>query len=369
MRQTDSLRYPLQLYQYINECLLRNESVCLATVISRSGSGPRETGASIVITAGGKNLGTIGGGMLEAKVLEMAASAISNQRAECRTFFLTDDEVSENGMICGGQVEILVNYLDGTDQAVLEVMEALVHHGEKGQTCRLVRSIRQAEKTRKIETGFGLMEETGCRMGSLHTAELDWGALQQQYREKEPSLIRYGDTRYFIQQIDIPETVFIFGAGHVGQELAALCTFAGFRTVVIDDRQEFANQERFPTADAIIVLNSFYNSFSGLKINSSAYLVITTRGHAFDQCVLSRALRTTAGYIGMIASRRKREMIFQALLQEGFSGDDLADVHSPVGLDIGAHTPAEIAVSIVAELIAVRAGRKKRKAGQNNDKS
>ncbi|MEN6375726.1 MAG: XdhC family aldehyde oxidoreductase maturation factor [Smithella sp.] len=368
MLQTDSLRHPLQLYQYIHECLLRQESISLATVISRSGSGPREVGASIVVTPGRKTMGTIGGGILEAKVMEMAASAISNHRAECRTFFLTEDEVSENGMICGGQVEILVDYLDGAHPAVMEIIDALLHSEKERHTCWLVRSIRQTENTSNIETGLGLMDEKGCTMGSLYTAHLDMEVFRQQYRKKEPSLIRYGDARYFVHQIDPPETVFIFGAGHIGQELAALCTFAGFRTVVIDDRQEFANQERFPAADEIIVLNSFYNSLSELKINTSAYLVIATRGHAYDQHVLSKVLKTSSRYIGMIASRRKREIIFQFLLNNGFSGEDLADIHSPVGLDIGARTPAEIAVSIVAELIAVRAGREKRKTGQNNDK-
>jgi xanthine dehydrogenase accessory factor len=364
MHQTDSLRHPLQLYRFLHECLMRRENVSLATVISRSGSGPREAGASIVITQNGKNLGTIGGGILEANVLEMAASAIRNRRGACRTFSLTDNEVSENGMICGGQVEILIDYIEGADPVGLEIMESLLHYGGKGHPCWLVRSIRKAEKMGEIETGLGLLDETCCNRGSLHTAHLDMDALLQ-CRKKEPSLIGYGDIRYFVQQIDVPETVFIFGAGHVGRQLATICTFSGFRTVVIDDRQEFANVERFPAADEIIVLNSFDDSVSRLAINPSAYVVIATRSHAFDQKVLCHALATSAGYIGMIASRRKRSIIFQALLREGFSGADLADVHSPIGMNIGAQTPAEIAVSIVAELIAVRSGREKRKTGPN----
>lgn len=364
MNPTDTLRYPLQLYRYIRECLARRESLSLATVISRSGSGPREAGAAIAVTQNGKTLGTVGGGILEANVLEMAASAIRNRRGECRTFLLADKEASENGMICGGQVEIMADFMDGDNPANLQIIEELLQYGKKGSPCWLVRSIRQKEKTGGMETGLGLMDETGCNSGSLHTAHLDMDALLQ-CREKEPSLIRYGDTRYFIQQIDIPETVFIFGAGHIGQELATVCNFAGFRTVVVDDRREFANEERFPAADEIIVLNSFKDCVSCLTINPSSRVVIVTRGHAYDQGVLSWALTTSAGYVGMIASRRKRDIIFQALREEGVSGEVLADVHSPIGLDIGAQTPAEIAVSIVAELIAVRSDRKKRKAGPN----
>jgi xanthine dehydrogenase accessory factor len=368
MHETTSVRYPIQLYGFLRECLVRLESIALATVIMRSGSGPREAGATIVVTGNGKTVGTVGGGLLEANTLEMAQSVIRNRRGDCRTFLLTDKEVSANGMICGGQVEILVDFVDGDNPVALQVMEALLEHEKRGQPCWLVRSIRKAQKTGVLETGLGLMDETGCNWGSLYAGGPATKALLEQCRKKEPSLVGYGDTRYFIQQIDAPETVFIFGAGHVGQELATLCTFAGFRTVIIDDRQEFANRERFPAADEIIVPNSFPECFSSLIINPSAYVVIVTRGHAFDQNVLSSALATSAGYVGMIASRRKRDIIFQTLLREGFAHEDLAEVHSPIGVDIGAQTPAEIAVSIVAELIAVRSGRGKRKAGARRDK-
>lgn len=362
MHHADAVRHPFQLYRYVRECLGRKEQLCLATVIARSGSGPREAGAAIVLTQTGQTLGTVGGGLLEASTLEMAATAIRNSRPACRTFLLTDKEASEVGMICGGQVEILVEYLDGDNPVCLEIIEALLQFEKKSRPCWLIRSIRTSETTDSLETGMGLMDEAGCQTGSLYTAGMALDVLLPQCRKKEPTLIQYDDTRYFVQQIDVPETVFIFGAGHVGQELATISTFAGFRTVVIDDRREFANTERFSAADEIIVLNSFAQCFSSLTINASSYVVIATRGHAFDQCVLSCALRTSAGYIGMIASRRKREIIFQALLKEGFSSEDLADVHSPIGIDIGAQTPAEIAVSIASELIAVRAGREKRRS-------
>lgn len=362
MHQTNSLRYPLQLYRYIHECLLRRESLALATIISRSGSGPREAGATIVLTQNGITLGTVGGGLLEAGTLEMAKTVLLNRRPAIRTFSLTDKEAGENGMICGGQVEILVDYLDGSDPIYLEITKALLQCAGTGSYCRLIRSIR-GEKIGELKTGLGLMNDEGCQTGSLYLDGLDMEVFRTQCRGKEPILFQNADTRYFIQQVDVPETVFIFGAGHVGQELAAICNFIGFRTVVIDDRQEFANAERFPAADEIIILDSLGNTFPSITINPQSYVVIVTRGHAFDQSVLSWALSTSACYIGMIASRRKKEIIFQTLLAEGASREDLADVHSPVGLDIGAQTPAEIAVSIAAELIAVRAGREKRKAG------
>jgi len=128
----------------------------------------------------------------------------------------------------------------------------------------------------------------------------------------------------------------------------------GFRTTVLDDREEFASRERFPSPVEVVVLEDFSDCLSKCPIDEESYLVIVTRGHLHDKAVLSQALRTRAGYIGMIGSKRKRDSIYRALLDEGFSRDDLGRVHSPIGLDIGAETPEEIAVSIAAELIQVR---------------
>jgi xanthine dehydrogenase accessory factor len=125
----------------------------------------------------------------------------------------------------------------------------------------------------------------------------------------------------------------------------------------LDDRQEFASRDRFKTADEIIVLNDFSGAMDELEINDDSYVVIVTRGHAHDKTLLAQALRTNAGYIGMIGSRSKRDAVYDALCKEGFSRDEFKRVYSPIGLDIGAETPAEIAVSILAELIKARAGK------------
>jgi len=128
-----------------------------------------------------------------------------------------------------------------------------------------------------------------------------------------------------------------------------------FRTVVLDDRAEFANRKRFAETDEVIVLENFDNAFGGVVIDPDAYIVIVTRGHSHDKTVLAQALKTDAGYIGMIGSRTKRDTIYRALKQEGFTQTDIDRVHSPIGMDIGAETPEEIAISIVAELVRVRA--------------
>jgi xanthine dehydrogenase accessory factor len=173
----------------------------------------------------------------------------------------------------------------------------------------------------------------------------------------EPQLVEDGGDLFLVEPLCHQGTVVIFGAGHIGQKLAPLTKLVGFNTVVLDDRAEFANRERFDSADEVLVVDSFDQALKDLDIDGDSYLVIVTRGHTHDKTVLSHALRSGAGYIGMIGSRRKRDAIYAALEMEGVSPGELQRVHCPIGLNIGAETPEEIAVCIVAELIQERAGK------------
>lgn len=147
--------------------------------------------------------------------------------------------------------------------------------------------------------------------------------------------------------------VFLFGGGHVSLSVARLSKMAGFRVAVIDDRPEFANRERFPEAEEVIA-EEFSSALKKLKTARESYLVILTRGHAYDQETLEWALGTEARYVGMIGSRKKVQTVFSNLKEKGVSEEKLNSVHSPIGMDIGAETPEEIAVSIVAEMIRER---------------
>jgi xanthine dehydrogenase accessory factor len=151
------------------------------------------------------------------------------------------------------------------------------------------------------------------------------------------------------------ETVFLFGAGHLAEPTARLATTVGFRVQVVDDRTAFANTDRFPDSEKIRVITDFNAALKRVPIDRKTFIVIVTRGHLHNQTVLMQALRTEAAYIGMIGSRSKRNHIFKALREQGFTESDLKRVHSPIGLDIGAETPEEIALSIVAELVKIRA--------------
>ena len=163
--------------------------------------------------------------------------------------------------------------------------------------------------------------------------------------------------KYIFVEPIIPDAVlYLFGAGHVSTYVAPLAHLVGFEVCVIDDRDEFANAKRFPVADEILVC-SFADAFKRLNLHASSYVTIVTRGHRYDRDVLRSALMEETAYIGMIGSRRKRDKIFQSLIDEGVTKEAIDRVHSPIGLDIGAETPEEIAVSIVAELVRARAGK------------
>lgn len=160
----------------------------------------------------------------------------------------------------------------------------------------------------------------------------------------------------FMEDFDPASTAFIFGAGHVGQALEPILRHVNFTTKVIDDRPDFANRQRFPEADEVVVIDSFENAYQGMETNENSYIVIVTRGHSADYDVLKQTLQKTTAYIGMIGSKNKVAELYKMLREDGFSQQELDRVYSPIGLSIFAETPEEIAISITAEMIKVRAG-------------
>ena len=343
-------------YCYIADSLSRLHPTVLATIIFRSGSAPREAGTTMAVFENNESMGTIGGGPLEAQVLKAAAKVIACRQSVCLKFSLTDHQNVKGGMICGGHVEVLVDFLENNKSLAQSVFQKIAAVCEAGKPAWLVRSIRPNEGSEAyVKTGVGVMTEDNADAGSLDLTGLDLNGLKQARRPDEATLATgNGGIRYLIQPVFPRERVIIAGAGHVGRELAALCDMIGFAAIIIDDRPDFASRDRFPEAEIVIPQAFFENCFNGLSVTRDDRIVIVTRGHEHDRSVLFQAMGSSAGYIGMIGSRRKRDAIYESLRKDGVSAEDLARVHCPIGLDIGARTPAEIAVSIVAELIALR---------------
>ena len=345
----------IKLLQTVNHLLEEGEDLVLATIISYSGSTPRSVGTKMVVRRNGTIVGTIGGGLVEAETLKLAREVFKTARARVKTTELMGaTAATTDQMICGGRLMILLEYLAANPQTIREIQDliAVLQKGRKGYLLKSLQIGPEAGRTESF-----LIQDGEIMFGRSLLSEAWFEDFAPKGDEiRYPFIMVAENQSFFIEPTFVPGTVFLFGAGHVSQQVAEVAALVKFRTVVLDDREEFANPQRFPKADQIIVPSSFEQAFAGLEIDSDSYLVIVTRGHLHDKTVLERALRTKAGYIGMIGSRRKRDMLYQTLLTEGFTQKDIDRVYCPIGLNIGGDTPEEIAVSIVAQLIKVRCG-------------
>ncbi|WP_158269649.1 XdhC family aldehyde oxidoreductase maturation factor [Desulfonatronum sp. SC1] len=347
-----------------NEILLlleAGQSVALATIVSLSGSAPRTPGTRMVVLPDGAILGTIGGGRLEAEVIRVGLETLGHGQGRLRRFALTGKDAAEMDMICGGVLDVLVEPLRPLPSTI-DLLRTLRRFQETGEEPHLVTLLRE-----DADGGGGLHTEHLLARRSASgfdfhpqrpdNAEELTSLLEAARSGCCPTLFPVGGFRAVIEPILGKETLHLFGAGHVSKEVAALAHHVDFRVEVSDDRAEFANAERFPRAEAIHVPENM--ALDPSRISENSYVVILTRGHKHDMDILAQALRTNAAYIGMIGSRRKRDAIYTALRRQGFADTDLSSVHCPVGLDIDAETPAEIALSIVGELVKIRAANRK----------
>jgi xanthine dehydrogenase accessory factor len=326
----------------------RDESFVLATVITRNGSAPRSAGAKMLVKADGSTSGTVGGGILEAQVERLAAEVMHHHRTTIRGFQFSGQDAATMDAICGGEVEVLVEWVDTSESTVTAIIHYLQITVSSHRKAWLVTVL----PTSSTSSSWALVHVDGKITGSLPPGL----SLEMILQIRHPDLVEFEGQKAMVEPINIIEgTAYIFGAGHVSHSLAEFTEAVGFWTVVLDDRSEYANRLRFPKADEIIILDSFSDALSKIKIDRDSFIVIVTRGHQNDLTVLAQVLKTKAGYIGMIGSRRKCEMIFKELRQLGYSEGDIMRVHAPIGFPIEAETPEEIGISIVAEMIQARA--------------
>ncbi|MDM8541150.1 XdhC family protein [Desulfococcaceae bacterium HSG9] len=336
------------------QMLKQGQPCVMALVLHQAGSAPRAAGARMLIKPDGKILGTIGGGIMEANVIEAAREVFDSQKSITKTFDMTSTIVDSADMICGGRMEILIEYCT-PEKELLRLFNDLRHELDRYRKCLLVTELMPLSgNTWQVRRALIRKNESiyGDAVIPVHlNAEIKANMANM----RNPVLREIDGQRFFVEPYANMGTVYLFGAGHVALEVANLAKNVDFQTVVMDDRREFANSDRFVTADEVIVRPSFEHALEGLEIDEDSYMVILTRGHSYDNTVLRQVLRTSAGYIGMIGSTRKRDTIYKALQNEGVSARELERVHCPIGLAIKAQTPEEIAVSVVAELIQSRA--------------
>jgi len=348
------------LFTEILQCLERGDPVVAATVVGHSGSTPRTSGSKMIVHGDGRISGTVGGGALEGDVIRSAMNLFAARVGTIRFYDLNETTNTDDlDLVCGGRMHVFLEYVPA-DQASIEVYRALVDSLASSKHTLYAALVRgdddNLQVTRSVLTDDGRPVDRALDVIPASTGLQD--ALASASVDSAARLVPLGPDRLVIEPVVPPDTVYLLGAGHVSLELAWLTHRLGFRTVVIDDRPEFASEERFPMAHALRVCPDFTEVFAGFTPGRDSLVVIVTRGHRFDKNVLAQALATETGYIGMIGSAGKRDTIYRGLVDDGVDPSELERVHCPVGVDIEAETPAEIAVSIAAQLVEHRAHRR-----------
>ncbi len=346
------------IYVEIEKALEKREKCVLATLISRVGSAPRAVGAKYLVKEDGASSGSIGGGCVEAEVWQEAQKAIEKKEGRILHFDLTSEQLADGGLICGGNIDI---FLEPLKEDFLDIYQEAAKIRQKGGAALLGTLVSVDGEFPKGKDSKVLLKTSGEKVGSLSVGtELENKLLSEVERlleEKKPKVLVLNSEGRRIEILLEPvlsePTVYLFGAGHISEQLAPLAKMVHFNVVVIDDREIFANRERFPDADEVLV-SEFENCFDRLNIGATSYVVIVTRGHLYDGIVLEQAVESKARYIGMIGSRKKIRTLYNSLMKKGIGKEILSRVRAPIGIDINSETPEEIAVSIVAELIKVR---------------
>lgn len=339
------------IYVQASDLLNSGERLVLARIIRRAGSAPRAIGSKCIVKQDGSIVGSIGGGSLEHMVIERAKAVLHSEKSEIYQINLTGNDVTKTDMICGGSVDVYLEPLLPDDRETVDFFTSLKELAESNREGILFTLTAEGASATDIQIRM-LKGGDECK-GEIQGLELKSLEMDEFL---EPQLIPLPDSDacIFAERLESDPILFLFGAGHISTFVAPLARTVGFRVAIIDDRPEFANSKRFPDADEIHVMG-FGEAFNRITINDLSYIVIVTRGHTYDREVLEAALHTDPAYVGMIGSRKKRNLIYQALRDNGIPEEKIESVHSPIGLDIAAETPEEIAVSIVAELIKVRA--------------
>ena len=329
----------MHIYEAVEDYLSRGKGGALATIIKKMGAAPREAGAKMFIGDDGRFFGTVGGGCVEAEVWQAAKDVARTGKVKLLHYRLDGRIVEDEGMICGGNVDIFLEPVLGRYKNVYAEARDLE---KKGKDAVIITRFSESSFSKSLVRPDG--QVTGDDPG-------------EEIRESLGSYLKEGGPVIGEGTLIEPTTssalLYLFGAGHVSQYVSKAATMVDFNVVVVDDRDDFANRERFPEASEIIV-DDFRHVFGQLRFYGNEYVAVVTRGHKHDALVLEEVLKRPTRYVGMIGSKRKSALILDHLRQKGIDEDALKSVHAPIGLDIKAETPQEIAVSIVAQLIEVK---------------
>ena len=317
----------------------KNRDTILVTIIADQGSTPRGAGSQMLIGKHGRILGTIGGGAVEERAEAMSLELLEKKMSICHLFQLHERAKEDIGTVYGGDVKVLFQFIPGDSKYWVKLAGTLL------------------DRVAKRKPGWLVLKTDGCTpvlmngSGSALMGESVPGSMTRN------GWIPFQSADHFCLPLPIGERAFIFGCGHCAQALAPLLNTVGFRVTVFDERADYANQDNFPTAENVLV-GDYTKLCDYISFTEDDYIVIMTSGHSYDLEVQDQVLRGGFAYVGVIGSRKKTATVNQRLRDRGVPEEAIVKVHTPVGVSIKAVTPEEIAVSITAEMIHVRALRR-----------
>ena len=336
-----------------------DKPMVVATVVRTSGSTPQKSGAKLLVREDGSGVGTLGGGCVEGDIWFAAQELLKRGGdAELRDYQLNEDLAAQDGLVCGGTMYFLIDPIRNADP--YRNFAAQAADAYAGGSPMAIVNVTSAPAGSDVVVGAKmLVRENGATQGELGDAVLEAMTVA-----KARELMAMGKNDYlrledgvecYIEAYTTPPTLVLIGGGHVSKAIAPIAKSVGFRIFVFDDREQFANPERFPEAD-ITMVGDYREGFDRLPVNANSFVVVASRGHQFDDAAVSGALRTPASYVGLLGSKRKTILIYEELIRNGFDPEELRRINAPIGLDIGGRTPEEIALSVMSEIVAFRLG-------------
>ena len=337
----------------------KGEPLVVATVVRTKGSTPQKPGAKLLVRSDGSGVGTLGGGCVEGDIWFAAKELMkSGGAAQHRDYELNEDLAAQDGLVCGGTMYFLIDPVyDPGDY--LGYARSIDEAYRGGATVAMASLIKPAAGGSSPTGAKLFVREDGSIEGSLGSRELD-----DEAAKKARNLMALGGNEYvvsqsgaeyFVEAYTTPPQLVLCGGGHVSKAIAPLAKTLGFRVIVTDDREEFANESCFPEADVLVAARP-EDALPELPINPNTFIVVATRGHRYDNVALAAAASTPAKYVALMGSRRKTILIYEDLMRSGVPIERIREIRSPVGLDIRARTPEEIALSIMAEVLMFRLG-------------
>lgn len=352
----------MDIYREIVSALEAEDSVILATIISTAGSTPASAFSKMLVKQNGvASVGTVGGGCMEGDVVLHANRLYHSGKAEIMTFRLNEDD-APHGLVCGGSLDVLIEPITKAQLPLIEELFKLQSHGHDCVIATLIDNDGMVPVKSIVSNDYPAVTELAARISypGPNLAEL----VGHTYRRQETQRLKLPNAELILEPVTGTPSLVVFGGGHVSKFVSRIAAMSGFRVTIVDDREKYSNNIRFPEAVRTLVVD-FQEAFNNVEVTSSTFLLIVTRGHEYDELLLEHAIETPASYIGMIGSKRKVLKAYEHLLENGVPVEQLQRVHAPVGIDLGAVTAEEIAVSIVAQLINVR----RKGPGSIHDKS